>query len=219
MIPGREPDVTAIHVARAIGSALAELHRALRVLDDAQWRPISPRYDAQAIGSQSFKETFGTIGLTKLVTADLARILANLQDRASQFARLPQQLIHADYDASNVLVDSTGNVTGVLDFEFASIGPRAMDLAIGIWSCGIAHRELRSPWPPARAFLAGYTDRGQLLDEERAALPWLVVLREATSVIHWTARYRSGIGTATALRDRIARLVSLEHWVATHWIM
>lgn len=44
--------------------------------------------------------------------------------------RLPECLIHGDLHYDNSLVGPDGKVTGLLDFEFAAVDYRAMELAV-----------------------------------------------------------------------------------------
>ena len=53
--------------------------------------------------------------LSRRIRAYLSTVMARWDDLHN---RLPQQLLHRDYDPSNILMDASG-VTAVLDFEFA----------------------------------------------------------------------------------------------------
>jgi len=122
---------------------------------------------------------------------------------------LPAQLIHADFDPSNVLVEGE-QVSGVLDFEFAALAPRAMDFAIGLHGFSGPPRAEDTYWRLAEAFAIGYQQRSRLTAAEIAALPALMRLREATSLVHWMGRGWDGRTTMVDLVARAERLLSLD---------
>lgn len=131
------------------------------------------------------------------------------------YAPLPEQIIHGDYFPSNVLMEGNG-VSGILDFEFASPGPRTMDLAIGLWAFGVLHWRTADDWPLIEAFAAGYQRRTTLAPVEIDALPALMRLREATSLIHWIGRFRQGLTNERDIELRINRFLTLEEWKCGH---
>lgn len=98
----------------------------------------------------------------------LAERAQEILDRTSRAC-----LVHSDFNPKNVLVDpSTGEVTGLLDWEFAHAGSPFTDL-------GNLLRFDRSP-AFADAVLATYSDHvvdapGGLLDRARAADLWALV--------------------------------------------
>ena len=128
--------------ARAIGRATAELVRGMAGLRvpggvkavnplyrnfwDAHWN-ISPATFAGLVEQPVFDAVRGDIdflrGAIGRAEALIARILA-------MDPPLPAQLINADLHTDNVLVEG-GVVSGVLDFEFAAVDWRVMELVVG----------------------------------------------------------------------------------------
>jgi len=98
----------------------------------------------------------------------LAAELEWLEDRAEVRAAATQGVIHGDLFRDNVLFEGEGQVVAVLDFEQASGGSLAYDLAVAIndWAwAGGAPRAAQ-----AKALLAGYYKVRRLPPEDRAAL-------------------------------------------------
>ena len=135
--------------ARAIGRATAELVRGMAGLRvpagvkavnplyrnfwDAHWN-ISPATFAGLVEQPAFDAVRGDIdflrGAIGRAEALIARILA-------MDPPLPAQLINADLHTDNVLVEG-GAVSGVLDFEFAAVDWRVMELVVGCVRWGVA---------------------------------------------------------------------------------
>lgn len=133
------------------------------------------------------------------------------------YATLPRQIIHGDFGRSNALVDR-GQVSGILDFEFTGPDLRAIDVAAGLWSFRVCARGTDEEWPIIKAFLQGYRSAGTLTRPEVDALPTLVRLREATSLIHWIGRWRQGLTDKDDVGQRVDGLLSVDQWAsAAEW--
>jgi homoserine kinase type II len=151
---------------RAAGSAMGRMHASLA--DFAVDRPNS-------MGSHTWTAQLQRCG------QDLDRIEPGLFDRVAEaldcvLRRWPQHLptstIHADLFPDNVLMLGD-EVTGLIDFYFASTDIRAYDLAVmhGAWAFDATGRDY---YPPiGRALIEGYVQGFGLSEEERAALPVL----------------------------------------------
>jgi homoserine kinase type II len=81
---------------------------------------------------------------------------------------LPQQIIHGDLHYDNVLCDATtGEVTGLLDFEFCTVDWRAMEVAV----CLSKYVGEANPFPLVESFIDGYCEHGELTEDECRGLP------------------------------------------------
>jgi len=129
---------------------------------------------------------------------------------AGAYATLPQQTCHNDVTPANVLVDE-GRVVGVLDFEFAAPTPRALDVAMGL-RMTMRVWEDPEPWETVHRFCQGYRRWGMLTRREVEALPWLIRLRGAITVLWWIRR-TAGTGTAGPVPSRIAYLRNVVAWL------
>jgi homoserine kinase type II len=152
--------------AFAAGGALGQMHAALA--DFSLQRP-------NTMGSPTWAAQLARCG------RDLGRIEPGLFDRVEEAldlvlrrwpTRLPPSTIHADLFPDNVLMLGD-QVTGLIDFYFASTDIRAYDLAVmhGAWSFDASGSTYFAP--VGRALVDGYAASFGLSDEERAALPVL----------------------------------------------
>jgi len=184
--------------ARAVGEALAQVHRAGVGLaaSPGRFNPDALRRRLDAIGSSRL--------------ADQAPPLRAALDRVvAARAATPTGLIHGDLFRDNVLWDGD-RLVALLDFESASIGSYAFDLAVTLlaWCFGDGFEA-----PLMRAMVAGYESVRPLEDVEREAL-WnearLVALRFTITRITDYALRTSGTGVLKDFRRFQARLAALE---------
>jgi len=138
------------------------------------------------------------------------------------YRKLPWQFIHSDYGHMNTLYhrDSDGaRITAVLDFEFAGMDARAMDVASALY---FAMRvwENADPLSNADAFCRGYAQQAQLTAGEVAAIPWLIRLRNAASTTWWLGRaIASGVPPHSLERNSLERIDDMRtfvEWLGRH---
>jgi Ser/Thr protein kinase RdoA (MazF antagonist) len=132
---------------------------------------------------------------------------------AAEYRSLPQQVIHGDYGPGNTLAD-TGQLTAILDFEMALPDARAMDVAAGL-TFSMRPWENPRPLEMAAVFLQGYREWVQLTPAEVAALPWLMRLRNAVSVL-WRLGQGLTTGDATPGLQRIEEARWFSQWLHHH---
>jgi len=219
LIPGRHPEYGNVAAAARCGEALAELDDALTRIEVDPSLPRPTMYgqldkvhplvaDPLAMVEQIAVPAEGRAH-HRAVFAELLEAIPSL------YAHLPRQIIHGDFFAGNVLMDDD-HVQGILDFEFSSPDLGVMDFAVGISAFGVARRDSGDPWPLVQAFSEGYRRRRALTGEEITALPMLVLLREATSLIHWTGRHRQGLTTEGDVAGRADELLALDAWLRAY---
>lgn len=217
MLPGAHPDHTDRALARAAGAALGELDRALAGLPDLtgpEHTPAPPFTDLAALG-----DPLALVASLPVLAAERAALGAWLGEvRASGHdlaARLPRQVVHRDVDPSNVLV-AAGRVVAVLDFEFAGPDLRALDLAVALswWPARLLGSG--DEWPIIAALGQGYTAAAPLNSDEIAALPALLRLRDAASLLHRIRRFQAGYEMAERMAERVAHWRWREAWLAAN---
>ena len=240
VLPGAAADRGNLDHIRACGAALAALHSALRRVDVPPPPAGQVRYgDLDRISPRVPDPWSLADGLTldagtrERLRAALARARAEIP---TLYAALPQQLCHNDYGPGNTLV-ADGRVTAILDFEFAGVDLRAIDVAAGwYWAVG-------PKWGSSaelafyRAFVEGYVEATRpsreadrltrepgrptgeitrLTEAEIDAMPSLSRLVRVTSVVHWAGRHRAGLATETRLHEQVQRLLDLDIWLTQH---
>jgi Ser/Thr protein kinase RdoA (MazF antagonist) len=143
-------------------------------------------------------------------------MLVTVQEKVPDlYNRLPQQLIHGDYDHSNILVEDQ-QVTAVLDFEFAARDLRALDLCVALSWWPVNVMGTGKEWDVINTFATIYLSHFPLLEEELLAIPDLLRLRDATSLVHRIGRYLAGQETDTRIQDRVRHSLWREAWLSTH---
>lgn len=122
------------------------------------------------------------------------------------------QIIHGDFYPTNIMMDS-GNVTGIVDFEVAGEGYRAMDFSIGLAALSTKSWDGGCSWPLLESFAKGYLLRTPLTQEELTATPVLLFMRELSSFVHWLGRREQGLTTFADILARAHRVLSLDQWL------
>lgn len=161
-------DVTAGH-CRIVGALLARLHQAAAGMPDALPNPCGAAW-RQQVGASLLPQVSPE---EAVLLADELAFLA-----AQDWAGLPRGVIHADLFRDNVLWDSHGQLSGVLDFYFAGEDAWLFDLAV-----------VANDWCADDAALAalidGYNGIRPLVEAERQAWP---AMRRAAALRFWLLR-------------------------------
>ena len=206
---GGEPAVLDVPSARIAGRALAQLDLALGRLDLPVRAPATIR-DVHLLVPDPF-EAIDALDLGPRA-ARLRELIEHVDATHDAIAgSLPRQIVHGDFAFINVLVED-GEVTGMLDFEFAGPDLRAAELACAMYITTVrGGDELR--WKLLDALAAGYRRSLALDPLEAAAVPDLMRRRSAFGLIHWIGRYRQGIAAIQEPLDRVGRAVMLADWL------
>lgn len=218
LLEGTHPLPDDLAQAYSAGEALAGLDLALTQIQPESKNEISsfPSYaelcqpdpwipDLEA----AFKQlALDSPGRTRIINL-WGQVVANIP---GLYGELSVQIIHADYDRSNILMEGH-RVTAVLDFEFSGPDLRAMELAVMLswWPDGLfgGGRE----WAVIEALGQGYTSVQPLLAPEIEALPLLLQLRAIASLIHRLKRYQRGLDPEKAVLDRARDVLRREDWL------
>jgi len=99
---------------------------------------------------------------------------------------LPWQLCHNDVTPANVLVEAA-RVSAMLDFELAAPAARALDVAMEL-RMTMRVWQNPEPWDVVSRFCRGYARWLPVTEAEARALPWLMRLRGALTVLWWLGR-------------------------------
>jgi homoserine kinase type II len=221
VIPGRHPQAGSVDEARTAGAAVGELDAALApfsldpgdpvVLTHAHLDRIHPLVP-------SALDAIRELETAEELRAPFGRMVERAQcTAAGMYALLPLQIVHNDIARSNMLIEE-GLVTGVLDFEFAGPDLRILDLAVGVltfgadWSAGSFRFDLAL----VAAFAGGYGAWVRPTPEEVEAIPDVLRLRSAVSVIHRLGRYRAGLAVLDDVTSRMREGLRMDAWLDEH---
>lgn len=215
LLPGKRPRGLELDELSAAGAALGHLDRALHDVDIdssgapplsgdlARIHPLVPD-PLEMLGGLELEDS-----KREELNSIVSRLLASLPDL---YRSLPRQIVHRDYDASNILT-RRGHVTAVLDFEFAGEDLRIADLGrtIGMFN---GH-----PWSYPNGgdrvitMCESYRHVVDLSPEELEALPQVMLLSRLISVIHREGRRRHGLATQSDVASRLDDLIRMEDWL------
>lgn len=197
--------------SRAIGAAIAQLHRAFL---DCPWPASSYTEDPapQILGER-----------LPLLSAEATRPVAPLVDRLwAAVADLPVQLTHGDCNTGNVLVHGT-QVSAFIDIDHVPIGPRVRDLSYYLASrfnehlgrSETAERDAAATVAVLGNYVAGYQQVFPLSERELGALVPLILLVEIGGAHWWLhgwvpqpERYQQGVGVITWIVEHLDGLAT-----------
>jgi len=222
LLPGHMPDWNDLTIAASAGSALAWLDQALAALPEM---PLPE--DAQ------FLSTFGELAhCHPLVPDPLAAVeqlpidreqakqirhfLATVMEKVPNlYRRLPQQLLHRDYDPGNILVDDQ-QVTAVLDFEFVGVDLRVLDVCVALSWWPVDLLGTGKEWDLIDTFGNSYVTYFPLSEQELLAFPDIWRLRDATSLVYRMGRYLARLEMDTRMQDRVQHSLWRETWLSAN---
>lgn len=196
-----------------VGEALA----ALRFATAAFHHPAEGRmlaWDArQVLGLGSLLEDITHPERRRRLAEGLERI-AELQSR---ILALPTQVLHNDFNKSNLLVDpdAPSFLTGILDFGDSVRTAIAVDVATALLNQLTAATDAETDiFRDARDVLRGYLRRAPLSKEELALVPHLVMARVIARALITTHRARLFPGNATYILRNTP-----PGWVQLDWFL
>jgi homoserine kinase type II len=220
-MPGSMPQNENLEQAYAAGQALAELVESLADIEvkvTSQIVPFPPldEFERWAGVPVDPGKLIQTLPLTEEEQELLLTLLENLRAIPPVlYQRLPRQIIHRDYDQSNVLM--AGNVvTGILDFEFCGPDFRILDLAYALSQWPSGSWNTGDEWSMIDAFGRGYLQRQKLTSAEVEALPLIFRLRAGTSLFFRFGRYQEGLETSETLLERVQEGLRYEAWLQSN---
>ncbi|HKJ83017.1 MAG TPA: homoserine kinase [Mariprofundaceae bacterium] len=208
-LPGRTLDRLSEVQLTSAGEMMARLHEAGKGFPEHRDDPTPPAWmrETADMMRSDLSARYGD-EVARLLEDELAWQSLQLQQH------LPQGVIHADYFCDNILF-SGDEVTGVIDFYYASDGPWAYDLAIAVnaLACGPEEGDAAR----IEALVSGYERIRRLNDEERQAWPGLLRL---AALRFWVSRLYDALypreGAMTQIKDPEEYRLKLLHWRQAH---
>jgi len=221
-LPGERLDPCRLEHAELLGAAIGELQATM------QQYPAAPRpgntlfgalFDFPRPAYDPFALTPARLGLPATPVHD--ELLGWWREDAARlqtfvngsYRALLWQVCHNDVAPANVLVDAD-RVSAVLDFEFATPAPRALDIAMGL-RMTMRVWENPEPWDVIHRFFAGYGQCQRMTKPEVAALPLLIRLRSAIPILWRLKKVTSPEHRIVVLRG-IEYLRNLDNWLAAN---
>jgi homoserine kinase type II len=220
-LSGEHPDRNDPALAAPGGTAMAALDNALAALPDiavpAGFEPFT--FGGFVCGHGPVPDPLAAVERLP-IERDKARQIQNilasvLEEVADLYARLPQQLLHLDYGPANIFMEDQ-RVTAIFDFEFASIDLRVMELCVALswWPVGLMGTG--KEWAVMDALVTAYVADFPLSEEELHAIPKVLRLRDAGSLIHRMGRYFAGLETNAIMQKRAEHSLWREAWLLAH---
>jgi homoserine kinase type II len=139
-------------------------------------------------------------------------ILEYLFEQTKPIKALPQQLIHGDMITGNMLMEGAC-VTGVLDFENCTTNPRVMDLAIALDAWAWDALGTGDEWARMDALGQGYSRVNKLTNAEIATLPALILLRNASVLMHLVGRFLSNLTPYVDIENWLDSMLKIDAWL------
>ena len=216
-VPGRtlaRAELTAAHGAAA-GRALAQLH--LAGADHPDRRP--GRYEPEEIERR-------LVGVAALPNPALAPAVAVLQPElralaTERLAQLPCGIVHGDLFVDNVLFHDDGRLSALLDFEQASWGRWAYDLAVTALAFGFGADDFRAD--VTRALLDAYAAVRPPTADERASfgaeLRFAACRFAVTRITDVHLKRASGAAPGKRFQRYLDRLARIKHHLASDTLL
>lgn len=216
LLPGSSPvRGNRVH-AEACGRAIGHLHARTAQLPNSvkSWTACPPidRVDPLVPDPVAAAAACGVEGAPAHV---LAEVVHGVMIKDDDFANGRMQVIHGDLFGGNLLVVDD-DVSAVLDFECAGLGPVMMDVAVATMSLCLTPMTRADRWDLAGRLAAGYASVRRLTVADLTAIPEMLRRREVVSFVDRIARHRRGEITTDDLETRASRLVALDRWLDDH---
>lgn len=218
-IPGQHPDGHDLTQFHTCGAALAELDQAFSRLNIQAPPSIFPPF---GYFSQLHPAVTNPLEIVEHLPLELSQrarlthILGSLEAGVhGLYSALPRQIVHRDFDASNVLMQD-GRVNGVLDFEFVGPDLRGIDLARSLALFTSSPWSNPDGWQWVAEFSGGYRSRLALTPDEIDAIPDMIRLYRVMSLVHREGRRRQGLCSMEDVVARARALLCGDEWLTQH---
>lgn len=203
-IPGTLPKLTCV---ADIGRAAGELLVAMQKVDVSHLKcPTPPYTDLYAVHHAVTRDGFYKTmagpdfdGIREAATKAV-KAIEEMEEKLKTFEaeKLPTCLNHLDSHYDNFLVQD-GKVTGILDFEFAAIDYRAMELAV----CLSKYAGEKGAMDYFSDLIEGYMKNAVLTEQEMRVVPTLINLRILSNVVYFVGRALGGEDDISSITTRL----------------
>jgi homoserine kinase type II len=218
-IPGVRPDLSGAAAVERLGRAAGLLGAAMLGVPPVESAELGNWLGDPLAAHPAVPDVGGlcrrlrAAGIGEQLTAPLAAAARRARlHPAARDGTLPAQVIHGDLAASNALVhEDSGEVSGLLDFEFAGVGYAAQDVMAALYNCGT----LGTPdWRHrTAAFLRGYASVRPLDAAEAAALPGLLRERALGTALWRAGRWLDGKSQLADVAGRLRKMADTSRWL------
>lgn len=221
LLPGSLPERNDPSNAFQAALTLARLHSALAELPE--FHPSNSSHAPATFGELTHCHPLVPDPLAAIERLPIDRVqvrqirayLTTTIESIESLTRLPQQLLHRDYDPNNILMDNQ-KVSAVLDFEFAATDIRILDLCIALSWWPVDLLGSGKEWSLIDTFGGTYINHFPLSEEELRAIPAVLRLRDVTSLVHRIGRYFAGQETDARMQDRVMHSFWREEWLSAN---
>jgi homoserine kinase type II len=215
-IVGANPPVDNVAQAEAAGEALGILLDAMKTIDTKGLpgpQTVTELGRVHPLVPDPF-EAMSCLGslAPKKYKVRVNAILDCIYEDTKAIKALPHQLTHGDFINGNILLDGT-KVTGVLDFENSANNPRAIDLAIAIDTWSWDALGTGNEWARIDALGRGYSRVSKLSDREIALLPSLMLLRNASVLMHLVGRFMANTSPYADVEGWVDAMLRMDAWL------
>jgi homoserine kinase type II len=215
-IPGDNPQESDLAQAEAAGEAMAILLGGLREVNVRGLQAPQPYIELGRVHPlvPDAYEAMNCLGslAPNSVKKRIDAILEYLFEQTKPIKALPQQLIHGDLITGNMLMEGA-RMTGILDFENCTANPRAMDFAIALDAWSWDALGTGNEWARMDALGRGYARVSKLTDAEIAALPALILLRNASVLMHLVGRFLSNLTPYVDIENWLDSMLKIDAWL------
>lgn len=219
-LPGHLPNRENPEQIHAAGAALGMLNRAMAMLPAQVARPVAGSLHGNL--KTVHPSVPDPLAAAEQLPVDaeqkrhLSLLLESLGGEAGRlYETLPRQVLHNDYVPQNVLMLGI-RVSAVLDFEFAAVEVRPMDLAVGLGVWSYRAWGTSRQWRLVDAFGSGYLKEYPLTTTEREALPVLMQLRPVVGLIFHMGRHLDGHLAEEKLLPWVEYVFQVQRWLGQY---
>ncbi|PZD93699.1 hypothetical protein DNH61_24110 [Paenibacillus sambharensis] len=158
-----------------------------------------------------------TRGLASSVRSEVEYVCAEverLKQQLPDIKQLPEQWIHGDVNFTNAVADGN-NITGILDFEFATRDTAVMEAAIPMLDF-IGEKKSGDPLEKIKLFVEGVGSARRFTGAELRCLPDLIKLRMADVWLHFAVRLSNNIDGLSVWTEQTWKAGAVFRWVESH---